>query len=249
MPPTFSRAAQDVVSHSVQKWRAGMNRNSIVRVVVLGLTLLSTSFNCHAATQQACTPGITFWSLLESVGIGYADGRLRLDRLYGICLPAPSKASTSNYPYDPDLGAKLSTVVKSADGKVLNTYVWYAEPIGGLWEMSRYKVVGGYQSIQPLGTGNYVLEFAVEDKPFYKFPFSVTELKADDPYQPAGMRYFIEGAWNDYGNLYFQRNDPASVLKFTGWVRDKSGHVSKTTVPSEVKIIGLKDGKVVAASW
>jgi len=89
-------------------------------------------------TQKTCTPGVSFWKLLDEVRIGYTDGRLGLGRLYAVCLPPPDKQSSSNYPYDPDGGGKLSTVVKTADGKVLNTYVWYAESIGGLWELSRY---------------------------------------------------------------------------------------------------------------
>ena len=32
-----------------------MNRNSIVRVLILGLALLSISVNGHAATQPSCT--------------------------------------------------------------------------------------------------------------------------------------------------------------------------------------------------
>jgi hypothetical protein len=105
--------------------------------------------------------------LLDEVSVGYRDGRLQVGTLYAVCLPAPAQQSTSNYPYDPDGGGKLSTIVKTADGKTLNTYVWYAESIGGLWELSRYKVLGGYQAVKPLTAGNYLLEFAIEDKPFY----------------------------------------------------------------------------------
>jgi hypothetical protein len=136
--------------------------------------------------------------------------------------------------------------VKSADGKVLNTYVWYAESIGGLWEMSRYKVVGGYESVKPLGAGNYSLEFTLEDKPFYRFPFSVVVIKSDDPYAAAGNRYFIEGAWNEYGNIYYQRNDPQSILTFTAWVQDKAGHQNKNSVSYDVKLVSARDGRVLA---
>ena len=76
-------------------------------------------------------------------------------------------------------------------------------------------MVGGYQSVKPLAAGSYLLEFPADSKPFSRFPFSVVEAKSDDPYQPAGTRYFIEGAWNEYGNIYYQRNDPRSSLTFT----------------------------------
>ena len=217
--------------------------------IVLSLLLAFAPFQTpetHSPTaQKPCTPGISFWKLLDEVRVGYTDGRLALGRLYAVCLPTPGKQSSSNYPYDPDGGGKLATIVKSADGKVLNTYVWYAESIGGLWELSRYKVLGGYEAVKPLTAGNYLLEFAIEDKPFYRFPFSVVAIKSDDPYAAEGNRYFIEGAWNEYGNIYYQRNDPQSSLTFTTWVQDKAGHQNKSSVPYELKLISARDGRVL----
>lgn len=215
-----------------------------VVLVVLALSLTATFANA----QTQCTPGVSFWKLLDSVRIGYADGRLSMEKLYAVCLPMPFKRTGSSFPYEPDGGGKLSTVVKTADGKELNTYVWYASSIGGLWEMGNYKVLGGYEAIKPLAAGNYQLEFALEDKPFYVFPFSVAEMKNDDPYQAAGTRYFIEGAWNEYGNIFYQRNDPASTLRFTTWLQDKSGHVRKESVPSELSLIRMRDNKVIGAA-
>jgi len=196
--------------------------------------------------EANCAPGVSFASLLNSVRVGYTDGRLSLDRLYAVCLPSPAWPSASNYPYDPDGGGKLSTVLKRADGQTLGTYVWYAESIGGLWELSRYKVLGGAAAIKPLSQGAYVLEFALEDKLFQRFPFSVVEVRGDDPYSTPGQRYFIEGDWNDYGNLYYQRNDPASSLSFTTWMQEKAGHETKRSVPYEMKLVRESDGKVLA---
>ena len=221
-------------------------QRKIVSVMLLLLTVSSLQAVQAQTPDAPCTPGISFWNLLDSVSVGYVSGRLSIDRVYAPCLPAPGKQSTSNYPYDPDVGGKLTTVVKTAEGKELNTYVWYASRIGSLWELSRYKIIGGHQSVQPLTAGSYVLEFAANDKPFYRFPFTVTEGKNEDPYQPAGTRYFIEGAWNEYGNIFYQRNDPESVLKFTTWVQDKAGKQATTLTPYDLKLVSLKDGKVIA---
>lgn len=223
-----------------------MNRilNALTPATALAL-LLAPAARAQNAPAPCVAPGVSFWSLLDSVGVGHADGRLNVGRLYAVCLPQPTRASASNYPYDPEGGGRLSTLVKTADGRVLNTYVWYAESIGGLWEMSRYKVVGGHEAIKPLAAGSYLLEFAVEDKPFYRFPFSVAEVKNEDPYQPAGTRYFVEGPWNEYGNVFYQRNDPQSSFKFTTWVQDKSGRPAQRSVPYEAKIVRARDGKVI----
>lgn len=221
---------------------------SIALIPVLAFTLFQTPDSHSPAAKTNCAPGVSFWNLLEQVRIGYTDGRLGVGRLYAVCLPTPSRQSTSNYPYDPDSGGKLSTVVKTAEGKVLNTYVWYVENISGLWEMSRYKVVGGYEAVKPLTAGNYVLEFAIDDKPFYRFPISVVQIKNEDPYQPAGNRYFVEGPWNEYGNIFYQRNDPQSSLRFTTWVQDQAGQQNKTPVPYEAKLVSLRDGRVIASN-
>ena len=223
-----------------------MDLRSIALIPVLAFTLFQTQDSHSPTAKSSCTPGVSFWNLLDEVRIGYQDGRLGIGRIYAVCLPAPVRQSASNYPYDPDGGGKLSTIVKTADGKVLNTYVWYGENISGLWELSRYKVVGGYEAVKPLPPGKYLLEFALEDKPFDRFPVTVVQLKSDDPYQPAGDRYFIEGPWNEYGNIFYQRNDPQSVLKFTTWVQDKAGHQSKNAVPYDVKIVSARDGRVLA---
>jgi hypothetical protein len=197
------------------------------------------------ATAQTCTPGITFGSLIGSVRVGYGDGRLNVDKLYAACLPQPSRQSKSNYGYEPDDGGLLAMRVKSADGQVLTTYMWYAERIGTIWEMSRYKVVGGYESVKPLAAGDYVLEFAADDRPFQKFAFMVAAVKSDDPYQPAGNRYFIDGAWSEYGNLYYQRNDPQSSFTFSTWVQDRAGREAKRSIPYEIKLVRARGTQVL----
>jgi hypothetical protein len=210
-----------------------------------GLCLLALSFGPAAAQQADCIPGITFGSLLGNLNVGYGDGRLHLDKLYAVCLPVPPNASNPRVPYDPDSGGKLSMVVKTADGRALNTYVWSAARIGSLWEMSRYKVVGGYEAVKPLAAGSYLLEFAAEEQPFYRFSFSVRSVRNEDPYEAPGDRYFIDGAWRDYGNLYYQRNDPKSSLTFTTWVQDQAARQGRRSVPYEIRLIRAQDGVVL----
>ena len=193
-----------------------------------------------------CTPGISYWSLLGAVGIDYGSGHLRLDRMYALCLPQPAPPSESNFAYSPDSGGKLATLLKGTDGATLATYVWSAENISGLWEMSEYKVLGGEQSLKPLAAGKYTLEFQLEGTPFYRFPFAVETLPSDDPYQPPGTRYFVDGAWSEYGNVFYQRNDPQSSLRFSVWVQDKAGHAQQKSLPYSAELLRLRDGNVIA---
>jgi hypothetical protein len=211
---------------------------------LLCVLLLSGGADAEQRVAASCqAPGISYWSLLGSVSVGYADGHLRMDKLYAVCLPTPKVPSDSNYAYSPEQGGKLATVLKSADGQVVNTYVWSAENISGLWELSDYKVVGG--TTRALDAGRYALEFQIEGAPFYRFDFSVSTMPGDDPYQPAGTRYFIDGPWSEYGNIFYQRNDPESTLRFTTWLQDKAGHEAKRSVPYEAELVRLRDGQVL----
>jgi hypothetical protein len=210
------------------------------------IALLAALLAPAASAQAPCSPGITFGSLLGSVRIGYGDGRLNVGRLYAVCLPEPARKSRTNYIYEPDDGGLLQMRLKDAGGQVLSTYVWYAERIGGLWELPRYKVLGGFESAKPLAAGDYFLEFAADDRPFARFAFSVATIKSDDPYQAAGERYFIDGPWSEYGNLYYQRNDPQSSLVFATWVQDRAGREGKRSVPYELQLLSGRGGRLVA---
>jgi len=217
---------------------------------------LATSFlyalcaTAPAAAQDlkapaSCAPGVSFWSLLGAVDVGDTDARVHIDKLYAVCLPPPKAPSTSNYAYSPDEGGKLATQVKDANGQVLATYVWYAESIGGMWELSNYKVLGGYESTKPLAPGNYTLEFQADGAAFYRFPFAVAVADSNDPYAPPGKRYFVEGPWHEYGNLFYQRNDPESSLQFTTWVQDRTTHPPHSTTPFALTLVRVSDGKTL----
>ena len=201
----------------------------------------------NASAEQSiaapCVPGVSFWSLLGALGIGQGDGHLRIDKLYAVCLPVPKAPSSSNYAYSPDEGGKLTSIVKGADGQAVDTYVWYAENISGLWELSEYKVLGGVTKV--LAAGNYTLEFQADGAPFYRFPFAVASAPSDDPYAPPGTRYFIDGPWSEYGNIFYQRNDPESSLRFTVWVQDRLTHPPQQTQSHSVQLLRVRDGKII----
>ena len=112
-----------------------MHRKSLTLALLLFTLLLVQVVQAQppGTAQTPCTPGISFWSLLGSVGVGYADGRLNIDKLYAVCLPAPSNR-VPVYEYDPDAGGKLDRDQRRTASN--NTYVWYGHNITGLWELS-----------------------------------------------------------------------------------------------------------------
>ncbi|HZS03680.1 MAG TPA: hypothetical protein VFD58_02280 [Blastocatellia bacterium] len=214
--------------------------------VLFGCSSLLLCIAHTAAAQNnntACAPNMRFGSLLDGVQIS-GQGRLVFGEMIATCLPEPARQSSSNYPYDPDDGGKFSTVVKRASGEALTTYVWYVEKISSLWVMNHYKVVGGEAAIKPLTPGDYVLEFAVEDKPFLRLPFSVATTKNEDIYNP-GTIYLLNGAWNDYGAFWYLK--PERYTQFLVFLRD-TGKPNRQGTPVDLKLIRVKDNKVLATS-
>src|SRR5262249_11465746 len=214
----------------------------LITVSILIISISTTSQIGSAQNDKApCTPNLAVAKLLD--GLRISDrGYLSIGEIYAYCLPKPVRESSSNYPYDPDDGGKLSTVLKKADGTVLNTFVWYAENVSTIWVMSSYKTVGGNKALKPLEPGNYQLEFAVEDKPFYRFNFSVSKMPNGDIYNPGDI-YLLDGLWNDYAAFYYLKPDRYTQLDI--WLRDK-GKPSKKITQYEMKLTRESDGKVIA---
>jgi hypothetical protein len=99
---------------------------------------------------------------------------------------------------------------------------------------------------QPLGAGDYVLEFLVEGTPFYRFPFTVEVAESDDPYNPE-TRYYLEGPWDDYAYIYIPDNNPAAAPTFSIWLRDKEAPLGRKT--SRQMNVKIKRGRQVVAFW
>jgi hypothetical protein len=160
-------------------------------------------------------------------------------------LPAPAKKSASNYEYQPYDGGKFSSVLKDSKGQVVNTFVWYGENIQSLWEMSRYEVVGGPEALKKLSPGSYVLEFAVEDKVFQQFPFSITTKQSNDQFKPQTL-YFLEGPWREYAQLYSPNLDRFFQLHV--WLRNEDNILDPKSRPApyHVSLTRESDKKLLA---
>jgi hypothetical protein len=214
---------------------------------LLLMFFLVSSFSVNAQTGGAakpCEPRVETSSLLSAVDVNVT---LAMSKLYARCLPMPAKKSKTNYEYHPYDGGKFSTTLKSASGQTINTYVWYGENILSLWEMSRYEVVGGPEAVKKLSAGNYVLEFAVEDKVFQQFPFSFTTKQSSDQFRPETL-YLVDGMWRDYAQLYAPNVD--RFFQLMVWLRDEDSvaEPKRRRVPFRLRLIRESDKKTVAES-
>ena len=209
-------------------------------VLLLALTLSPAAFG--SAQDRACEPRVETSSLLSSVDV---NSFLNIKQFYARCLPMPAKKSKTAYEYHPYDGGKFSTTLKTANGQAINTYVWYGENIQSLWEMSRYEVVGGPEAVKKLSPGNYILEFAIEDKVFQKFPFSFTTKQSSDQFRPETL-YITDGLWRDYAQLYAPSVD--RFFQLMVWLRDDdaTAEPKRRRVPFKMRLIREADKKTVA---
>lgn len=67
-------------------------------------------------------PSRLYFSLLNGLHFQHQEGWFGLDSMYATFLPRIE--SRSLYPYNPDAGGKLTTVLKRADGSKVGIFTW-----------------------------------------------------------------------------------------------------------------------------
>jgi len=96
-------------------------------------------------------------------------------------------------------------------------------------DLQKGETIYDYRLTQP---GDYVLEFFLEpENKFYTFPFSVVKISPEDPFAE-GERYFLDGAWNDWGYLYYYNGDQNQSISWKIWLR----HMDTNALHKDVKI-------------
>ncbi len=208
-------------------------------------SILLAGFVClmlAPALGQTCSPEITKSSLLSNLNV---NGTLYISKLYGRCFPMPAKKSKTSFEYNPYDGGKISTTLKDASGQTLNTFVWYGESIFSLWELSRYEVVGGPEALKKLTPGKYSLEFALEDKVFQTFPFTLTTKQSGDQFHPQTL-YILDGEWRDYAQIYAPKSD--RFFKLLVYLRNLKAAEGPNAEPLSVngRLIRVKDKQLLA---
>jgi hypothetical protein len=211
-------------------------------VARIGGILVSFAAAVHGQGGGQCQPHVDLAGLLNNV---HVNGTLHIGQLYARCLPKPSKVSSTSYEYNPYDGGKLTTTLKSSSGQVLNTFAWYGNNIQSLWELSRYEIVGGAPALKKLSPGKYLLEFALEDKVFQSFPFSLTTRQSSDQFNPEAI-YIMDGRWSDYAEMYSPNLD--RFIQLSVWLRNEQNlnDPKPRAAPFHIRLIRENDKKILA---
>ena len=212
-------------------------RNTILTSFIL-VGLLSAFPATSSAQPANYPPCIMYSTLLNGVKVHPIQGTFRLDQLQ------PDIPGNDVSTYSPENGGTLTSTLKRSDGATVAEIVWYAEKLKPpYWLLSSYKirVPGGGWNAEPqfklTTAGDYIVEFLLDGKLFYRFPFSLEALVSDDPYNPQTV-YRLNGAWNDYAYFLYAEADPSRPLMFKLWLRNDGSQKRK-----DVKVTGtLKHG-------
>lgn len=170
-------------------------------------------------------PTITMKSLLYYYGMQLkVDGTLLPQQFNVGFLPnVTTSGQKPNYgPFLKDHVYVTADVVNVKSQEIKNTfhYVGMNTNPFNLFTFNKNKSQG-YTPEVKLSAGSYEMQFKVDDKLIYKFPFSVIEKVNSNPYAAMSKVYFIDGPWRNWAyievnssgyptfNFYALNDDPS----------------------------------------
>ena len=210
-----------------------MKKLLIAFLLILATTLLTIPANVKTATYP---PGVMFASLLNNVKYR-PDGMFELgNQMQAVFLPA---------------GSEGHVLVKKADGTELFKIAFVLEEIKPPYtrfdfrEKTDLKTGAKAYAYVKLEPGSYILEFYSGDSLFYKLPFSTSTVGSPDPFA-GGDVYLIDGAWSNWGYLFYSEANPESSIIWKMWLNNK-GHGEKD-IKVRIEVVRDRDKKLVCTS-
>ena len=189
---------------------------------------------------QEYPPGIMFSTLLKNVAVNASGGYFKLgNQMQNVFLPE---------------GSTGKVVLSRAGGSEFCHWKW---TLDGFGLRPPYKLFAFKQPLNPDGSnfdisnmkltvaGDYVIDFYIGEKRFYTFPFSVKTLEPANPFDGKTM-YFTDGAWNDWGYLYYPDANPEQNLIWKVFLRERS--FKRTSHKVNVEITRDNGNKLICQS-
>lgn len=226
-----------------------MRRISIVLTIVWLLVFVNLAAANNQTSKasppakdsaQAYPPGIMFSTLLDNVTLLARDGTFRLgNKMQNVFMPD---------------GSTGKAVVYRGNDKEFGVWNWKLDTFG---LKPPYKLFGFQQPLNPDGSrfditqlklnkpDEFRIDFFIGDKKFFTFPFSIRAVEPADPFD-GNTIYLADGAWNDWGYLYYADADPSQNLAWKIWMREDTHKRPSHKV--RVEVVRDKDKKLICQS-
>ncbi len=202
--------------------------------------ILVTALLVGVAYAGAYPPGLSFATVLNGVKILSKDAKLRLYHIQAVFLPD---------------GATGHAIVKKADGTKIYRFEWKSQKLKAPYFLMDFWKCTDLRSNENLGSGwvklfepgNYIVDFYLQDKKFYTFPFSVSKISGPDPFA-GGDYYYTDGAWSDWGYLYYRDANPEMNIQWKVWLRHQLSDKIHKSVSVRVEVTRDKGKKLICTS-
>lgn len=217
--------------------------NFWLRIATIVLILANASFSASGLTQgysetweHQDQPSILFSSLLNNIAINANGGWVKIGQnIVNLNLP---------------VGMEGSIVLKDKGGRQICQWPWtasrnrYNPPYQEFVVQNPKKPDGSVCADARLtDAGDYRFDIVSGTRTLLTFPVSIRILPA-----PAGSgrepRYLVDGAWNDWGYLYYEDANPSSSLAWKLWLRAWEYEPKQRSV--EVELVREADKKLIA---
>lgn len=200
------------------------------------------------AFDASSPTNVVFSDLLHYRGLTIESnsGDLRLGELRLAFLPE-TEAGGSNAEYGTLDNQHRITAVLSKGGAEAGKFIFNFDSREGAFSTMRATSGNGYiESFNFTESADCVLDFFVDAKKIFSFPFRVEKKASKDAYAKDGARYFLTGAWSEYGFMQVSSNAKMPIKWFFFLCNQNLSGNESIDVFADVEL--FKDGKLYG-SW
>ena len=188
--------------------------------------------------ERKYPPGLSFATVLNGVKLHAKKGKFSLYHIQTTFLP--------------DDCTEGFTVLRRAQGEEVCQWDWKPDRLKAPYALinvvkttdlrNGQNVAGQLEFKEP---GDYVLDMYLPTEHFYSFPFSLRKVGSDDAFGP-GDCWVLDGAWQDWGYLYYREAKPDQSLVWKVWLRSNAAEPADVKI--RVEIVRDADGQLVCTS-
>ncbi len=200
------------------------------------------------AFDASSPTNVVFSDLLQYRGltIESKSGNLRLGELRLAFLPE-SEEGGAKAEYGILDNQHRITATLSKGGTEAGKFIFNFDSREGAFSTVRATSSDGYvESVKFTESADCVLDFFVDAKKIFSFPFRVEKKSSSDAYAKDGARYFLTGAWSEYGYIQVSNNEKMPIKWFFFLCNQNLSGNESIDVFADVEL--FKDGKLYG-SW